>query len=77
MLRRSLRALLMAVLVCVPFALGAPQAGAECTDLNGQGHVCTAGDPATGTFGIDIGVGHTVHLCITVQAACPYPVSPA
>jgi hypothetical protein len=70
-LRRSLRAMLMAALVAVPLAVAAPHASADCTDLGGNGTVCTTGDPTTGSFGVGVNIPGAVYICVVIQAVCP------
>ena len=70
MLRKSLKTALFAALVAFPFALGTPAAHADCTDLGGNGTLCTVGDPATGSFGVGLHAA-PLNLCIVIQASCP------
>jgi hypothetical protein len=70
MVRKWLRAALMAIRVTIPFAVAAPHAAADCTDLGGQGTLCTTGDPATGSFGAELTAG-VLHICLIVNAGCP------
>jgi hypothetical protein len=65
-----------AVLMTAGFALGigaamAPSASADCTDLGGNGSLCTTGDPATGSFGARLRTNQGVHVCLVVFASCP------
>ena len=58
------------VLIGGAFLAGAPAASAECTDLGGQGTLCTTGDPATGSFGVHLSSG-PLNLCVNVFTRCP------
>jgi hypothetical protein len=69
---RSLKAALAGACVGVGLLAGAPAASAqECTDLGGQGQLCTTGDPATGSFGVRLSTNQGLNLCVVVFARCP------
>lgn len=69
-MRRSLKFAALSALAGGAILAGAPAASAECTDLGGQGTVCTTGDPATGSFGVGVHAA-PVNLCVVVFARCP------
>jgi hypothetical protein len=71
MTRRSLKVALMAVLVAAPLSIAGPAAHADCTDLGGNGTLCTGGDPTTGVFGVTLNGPQGLHLCLVIQSACP------
>jgi hypothetical protein len=70
MRRRLSKLAVVAALVAIPLAVGAPAAQADCTDLGGNGTLCTVGDPATGSFGIGLHAA-PLNLCIVIGASCP------
>ena len=70
-----MRRKILGVLLAVAFGLGmltiaAPTASADCTDLGGQGQLCTTGDPATGSFGIGLHAP-PLNVCVVINASCP------
>ena len=69
-MRKSLKLAALTALVGAGLMAGAPTASAECTDLGGQGTLCTTGDPATGSFGVGLHAG-PVNACVVVLARCP------
>ena len=70
MIRKSVKLVLMAVLVAIPYSIGTPGAHADCTDLGGNGTLCTVGDPTTGSFGVGLHAA-PLNLCIVIGASCP------
>jgi hypothetical protein len=65
MLRRSVRAVLVAVFVAVPFAVVAPHASADCMPV-GPADVCTGS-----AGGINADIPGLLHVCIRLNSVCP------
>ena len=69
-MRNTMKLAVLTALAGGAFLAGAPAASAECTDLNGQGTLCTTGDPATGSFGVGLHAG-SLNVCVNVFTRCP------
>jgi hypothetical protein len=65
MLRKALRAVIVAVFIAVPFAVGVPQADAACQTV---GDATFCGDPAGA---VNVEIPGLLHVCIRLQATCP------
>lgn len=70
-MRRALRAFVLASVVSgLAIFVPATHADADCTDLGGQGQLCTVGDPSAGNFGVGLHAG-IVNACIVIFQTCP------